>query len=127
MSLQEKYVAAAVQNPRASWVGNVQSVFRNTWTAYWSKMTARDMDSVHALMNAVDAIAEIGNAVGVPTDREVNGLERSLPALRSLEGSADSGVARIVANAQLAVQTTIDRLLPVFERLIARQGSNPAT
>lgn len=127
MSLQEKYVAAAVQNPRASWVGKVQATFRDTWNSTWNRLSSRTENVGQRLMNAVDALAEIGNAVGVQAGPAISGLERSLPALRSLEGSTDSGIAQIVANAQQAIQATIDRLLPVFERLTARQGSNSVT
>jgi hypothetical protein len=79
------------------------------------------------MMNVVDALSEISNAVGVQPDRSITGLERSLPALRSVGEPSDSGLAAIVANAQQAIQRTIDRILPAFERLTARQGSNPAT
>lgn len=127
MSLQEKYVAAAVQNPRSSWVGRVQATFRDTWASTWNRLSTPTETVGQRLMNAVDALAEIGNAVGVPTAPAISGLERSLPALRSLEGSTDSGIAQIVANAQQAIQNTIDRILPVFERLTARQASNPVT
>lgn len=122
MSLQEKYVAAAVQNPRSSWVGKVQATFRDTWTSTWNRLSAPSETVGQRLMNAVDALAEIGNAVGVQSGPAISGLERSLPALRSLEGTTDSGIAQIVANAQQAIQATIDRLLPIYERLTARQG-----
>lgn len=125
MSLQEKYVAAAVQNPRASWVGKVQTAFRDTLASTWNRLSAPTETFGQRMMNVVDALSEISNAVGVQPDRSITGLERSLPALRSVEEPPDSGLAAIVANAQLAIQNTIDRLLPVFERLTARQGSNP--